>query len=542
MATNKEKAGDPNTLPTEDHRSDSAESITTETIQAPAVDVPPTSATEGAHILNAPSASITTLAHSHPNPVHTNPDGTSDLRGLAVDETGVLYQGADADKIDEGKHTIVYGIGTEVGYVGEPDGQPLEEPTAVTQTPIEASAEEQPREGGEGGTTDPSLAHLDVTRIEDRADPNTIAVLADLEQTIHPSIFTNDTLPLHHPSAPTPIGTRTLSIDQTNAPTHSAAPAYIINCRTRADIPFTTERLEEDLFAIVGTRMETYVQKSVRRIYRINGEEGGEGKTGSTEEIMEEIRLDERSGNLYVKEGGSGVPDAEWLYAGEDVKGFLSQAALYVLTRILSLSHHPESLNHTFLWYNSNTHTILRMPFHLDPYAPPRVISDITLRTTRITASIALSLPPEGDFAERKEEEDFDQGQGEGDEGVVVTGGARVLEETYVGEFTTEEGICVYEKLFGVEFASVLEELPQSLTGPPPPVDKPYDTRDFGGNIELISEYKERKRELTAAHQAYIEEHPELRSVMADYLQLLLHRKPEDVYAFTAEYFSIAGK
>ena len=33
-------------------------------------------------------------------------------------------------------------------------------------------------------------------------------------------------------------------------------------------------------------------------------------------------------------------------------------------------------------------------------------------------------------------------------------------------------------------------------------------------------------------------QHPELRALMADFLQFLLLRKPEDVIAFAAEYFS----
>ncbi len=43
---------------------------------------------------------------------------------------------------------------------------------------------------------------------------------------------------------------------------------------------------------------------------------------------------------------------------------------------------------------------------------------------------------------------------------------------------------------------------------------------------------------LTAAHKTYLSQHPELRNLMTDYIQLILQRKPDDVFAFTKEYFS----
>ncbi|KAJ8324384.1 hypothetical protein QVD99_002416 [Batrachochytrium dendrobatidis] len=59
----------------------------------------------------------------------------------------------------------------------------------------------------------------------------------------------------------------------------------------------------------------------------------------------------------------------------------------------------------------------------------------------------------------------------------------------------------------------------------------------FDGNNELISEYMTRKTEISASHSQYINEHPELKAFMSDYLQFLLHRKPQDVYQFTLEYY-----
>ena len=46
------------------------------------------------------------------------------------------------------------------------------------------------------------------------------------------------------------------------------------------------------------------------------------------------------------------------------------------------------------------------------------------------------------------------------------------------------------------------------------------------------------QRNLVASHKTYLLQHPELKSLMADYTQLLLLRKPENVYEFTKDYFS----
>lgn len=44
--------------------------------------------------------------------------------------------------------------------------------------------------------------------------------------------------------------------------------------------------------------------------------------------------------------------------------------------------------------------------------------------------------------------------------------------------------------------------------------------------------------ELKDDHNLYIRQHPELQALIADYLQFLLLRKPEDTIAFAADYFS----
>ncbi|KAK2170694.1 hypothetical protein LSH36_1g17002 [Paralvinella palmiformis] len=57
-------------------------------------------------------------------------------------------------------------------------------------------------------------------------------------------------------------------------------------------------------------------------------------------------------------------------------------------------------------------------------------------------------------------------------------------------------------------------------------------------DVELHSKYSSRKEELKDNHMKYMREHPELKALMADFLQFLLLRKPTDTIAFAAEYFA----
>ncbi|CAG2242815.1 Ciliogenesis-associated TTC17-interacting protein [Mytilus edulis] len=72
---------------------------------------------------------------------------------------------------------------------------------------------------------------------------------------------------------------------------------------------------------------------------------------------------------------------------------------------------------------------------------------------------------------------------------------------------------------------------------PPKPVfeKKPLNWEE---DMQLYSRFLDRKEELKADHSTYIRSHPELKSILADFLQFLLLRKPDDVVQFCAEYFS----
>ncbi|XP_074659702.1 ciliogenesis-associated TTC17-interacting protein-like [Tubulanus polymorphus] len=85
------------------------------------------------------------------------------------------------------------------------------------------------------------------------------------------------------------------------------------------------------------------------------------------------------------------------------------------------------------------------------------------------------------------------------------------------------------------------------LSSVPPPVDEdeepPKPTFDkqalnWEEDVQLYSKFLDRKEDLKGDHAAYMRHHPELRALLADFLQFLLLRKPDDVATFAADYFA----
>ncbi|KAI1898347.1 hypothetical protein AGOR_G00071390 [Albula goreensis] len=54
-------------------------------------------------------------------------------------------------------------------------------------------------------------------------------------------------------------------------------------------------------------------------------------------------------------------------------------------------------------------------------------------------------------------------------------------------------------------------------------------------DMQLCSKFLDRKEELKADHASYVRQHPELKALLADFLQFLLLRKPDDVFLFAAD-------
>ncbi|KAM7096794.1 ciliogenesis-associated TTC17-interacting protein [Ciconia maguari] len=71
---------------------------------------------------------------------------------------------------------------------------------------------------------------------------------------------------------------------------------------------------------------------------------------------------------------------------------------------------------------------------------------------------------------------------------------------------------------------------------PQPPF--PKEPLDWEEDIQLFSWFLDRKEELQASHAAYVQQHPELRTLLADFLQALLLRQPHDPVSFAAQFFA----
>ncbi|XP_068605441.1 ciliogenesis-associated TTC17-interacting protein [Brachionichthys hirsutus] len=56
-------------------------------------------------------------------------------------------------------------------------------------------------------------------------------------------------------------------------------------------------------------------------------------------------------------------------------------------------------------------------------------------------------------------------------------------------------------------------------------------------DMEMRSEFLDRKAALTGDHASYLRQRAEVRALLSDFLQFLLLRKPDDVYRFAREYF-----
>ncbi|XP_051268519.1 ciliogenesis-associated TTC17-interacting protein [Dicentrarchus labrax] len=56
-------------------------------------------------------------------------------------------------------------------------------------------------------------------------------------------------------------------------------------------------------------------------------------------------------------------------------------------------------------------------------------------------------------------------------------------------------------------------------------------------DMQMRSQFLDRKEELKGDHASYLRQHPEIRALISDFLQFLLLRKPDDIFPFAREYF-----
>ncbi|OXB77131.1 UNVERIFIED_CONTAM: hypothetical protein H355_007778 [Colinus virginianus] len=91
----------------------------------------------------------------------------------------------------------------------------------------------------------------------------------------------------------------------------------------------------------------------------------------------------------------------------------------------------------------------------------------------------------------------------------------------------------------GCPVVAVLQDAPAlSGMGAEPLPLFPKQLLDWEEDVQLRSWFLDRKEELRASHSTYIQQHPELFALLADFLQALLLRQPPDPILFAAEFFA----
>ncbi|XP_046778099.1 ciliogenesis-associated TTC17-interacting protein isoform X3 [Gallus gallus] len=91
----------------------------------------------------------------------------------------------------------------------------------------------------------------------------------------------------------------------------------------------------------------------------------------------------------------------------------------------------------------------------------------------------------------------------------------------------------------GCPVVAVLQDaLALSSTGAEPQPLFPKQLLDWEEDAQLCSWFLDRKEELRASHSTYVQQHPELFALLADFLQALLLRQPQNPILFAAEFFA----
>ncbi|KAJ3411309.1 hypothetical protein HDV05_002413 [Chytridiales sp. JEL 0842] len=227
-------------------------------------------------------------------------------------------------------------------------------------------------------------------------------------------------------------------------------------------------------------------------------------KEDSVKEHMIELSR-EPDGSVALSETETGSEDVTIKFPSEAVKGLIMNGAEKVLYRILAKRQESRTLS--FLKIVQNT--LCRVEYVTEPDASR---SSSTLKKaglTKIQANVNL------DEVMNLQVETTEGGE----EPIDWEALTLQVEMGYV----LKSGAYDYVKYAGQPWfadPSLLNE-------------DDLSSNNTLKNIEMLSEFKQRKDHITQIHAKYIEKHPELRKIMADYLQLVLHRKPDDVYAFT---------
>ncbi|XP_063721295.1 ciliogenesis-associated TTC17-interacting protein-like [Symsagittifera roscoffensis] len=72
----------------------------------------------------------------------------------------------------------------------------------------------------------------------------------------------------------------------------------------------------------------------------------------------------------------------------------------------------------------------------------------------------------------------------------------------------------------------------------PPKPEVPKKPLSYEDDVELNSIFNQKKNEYKSSHSTYLNEHPEFNSLLSDFVQYILLRKPNDVVGAASDFFS----
>ncbi|XP_064613739.1 ciliogenesis-associated TTC17-interacting protein-like isoform X2 [Liolophura sinensis] len=106
--------------------------------------------------------------------------------------------------------------------------------------------------------------------------------------------------------------------------------------------------------------------------------------------------------------------------------------------------------------------------------------------------------------------------------------------------YFTSDGFLSSRVQVGSPVTMRLARIPQPIVRDEEPTKPIFSKKplNWEEDLQLFSKFLDRKEELKCDHSSYMRNHPELKALMADFMQFLLLRKPKDVIAFAADYFA----
>ncbi|KAI9098263.1 hypothetical protein DFS34DRAFT_104898 [Phlyctochytrium arcticum] len=334
-------------------------------------------------------------------------------------------------------------------------------------------------------------------------DETTLQFLKSLAtQSLNPAIQFKDQVPISHPTTRSILGY--LTIDLTTS-TFAGQECYLLSLSAHFE-PESGETWTRSL--------TTYVDAGLRSL--MMAEEGSVVRKDGRWEWSEEWKTDAggEGGIVVVRRGSRGREDearpAPAAISKTHAAVLLSGGSQWILSRILSQHPNPPPQPIKFLVF-SPTNTLSEIQCSINQNTPDQTIISISpVGGSKTTQSFETDTPTLDAWSEKT---------------IVLGAGQRCLRVS-----SSDETIILGSPESAASGSSITESRKAD--------QDPYDASDFDGNIELQAEYSKRKEEIKQLQFAYIKDHPELRDIMADYIQLILHRKPQDVYAFTQTCFA----